>query len=68
MPTNLKIDDTLLDEAVQCGGFRTKKDAVNHALHEYVRQQKRVKLLELEGQIDFDKSYDYKAARNRKRL
>lgn len=36
MPTNLSIDDDLLNEARVLGGHRTKKDTVNEALREYV--------------------------------
>ena len=34
MPTNLAIDDKLLEEAQQISGHRTKKDTVNAALRE----------------------------------
>jgi len=36
MPTNLAIDDNLLDEALRIGGCRTKRETVNEALKEYV--------------------------------
>ncbi len=46
MPTNLSIDDQLLNEAVKISGLRTKKDTVNQTLKELVerrRQQESVR-------------------------
>lgn len=40
MPTNLALDDELIALAVQLGGHRTKRAAVNAALEEYVRRRK----------------------------
>jgi len=40
MPTNLAIDDQLLEEALKLGGHRTKKATVTEALEEYVRRRK----------------------------
>src|SRR5271165_371237 len=37
MPTNLALDDKLIDEARRIGGHATKKEAVTAALDEYVR-------------------------------
>jgi Arc/MetJ family transcription regulator len=67
MPTNLAIDDSLIDEARQLGGHRTKKDAVTAALQEYIRRRKQVGILRLAGKIDYEPLYDYKADRRRKR-
>jgi Arc/MetJ family transcription regulator len=63
MPTNLAIDDELLEEAVHLGGHRTKRAAVNEALAEYVRRRKRRKILTLFGKLDWEDAYDYKAER-----
>jgi len=38
---------------------------VTAALEEYVRRRKQLRIFELEGQIDYDPDYDYKAARRR---
>ena len=65
MATNLNLDDDLIEKAVRLGGHKSKKDAVNRALEEYVSQLKRVKSLESFGSFDFDPDYDYKAARAR---
>ncbi len=64
MPTNLSIDDDLLNEARVLGGHRTKKDTVNEALREYVLKRKQWQVVELFGQIDYDSDFDYKQQRN----
>jgi len=65
MPSNLAIDDKLLEEALHLGGLRTKKATVNEALKEYVQRRKQLKILDLFGQIDYDQDYDYKEQRRR---
>ena len=67
MPTNLAIDDRLIAEAKKLGRHRTKKEAVNAALDEYVRRRKQQKIVSLFGTIDYDESYHYKGERKRKR-
>jgi len=67
MPTNLALDDRLIQEAQKLGGHRTKKDAVNAALDEYVRRRKQMEIISLFGTIDYDPKYDYKRARRMKR-
>ena len=68
MPTNLALDDRLIEEARKAGRHKTKRDAVNAALREYIQHRKRLEMLSLLGTVDFDPSYDYKAERRRKRL
>ena len=63
MPTNLKLDDRLIDETVRLGKFKTKQEAVNTALAEFVHRRKRLRILELGGKIDFDAKWDYKQMR-----
>lgn len=63
MPTNLAIDDTLLNQALRLGGHRTKRETVNEALLEYVQRRKRLKTLDHLGTIDFDSRYDHRRAR-----
>jgi Uma2 family endonuclease len=65
MPTNLAIDDELLEEALRLGGHRTKKATVNEALKEYIQHRKQLKILDLFGQIDYDPDYNYKEQRSR---
>jgi Arc/MetJ family transcription regulator len=68
MPTNLVIDDKLIEEARRTGGHRTREEAVTTALEEYIRRHKQEKILAAFGTVDFDPEYDYKAERHRKRL
>jgi Arc/MetJ family transcription regulator len=65
MATNLAIDDRLLKEAQRVGGHRTKKDTVNEALREYIQRRQQAKVVDLFGQIEFDKTYDHKKQRRR---
>lgn len=67
MPTNLALDDRLIERARRIGGHRTKKDAVTAALEEYVQRRRQQRILELVGTIDYDPDYDYKASRRRRR-
>jgi len=67
MPTNLAIDDNLIEEARRIGQHKTKKEAVTQALSEYIAQRKRLEILSAFGTVDFDPKYSYKAERNRKR-
>lgn len=66
MPTNLALDDRLIEEARRAGGHKTKKEAVNAALGEYVRRRKQLQILNAFGSIDFDPNYDYKTERRRR--
>ena len=65
MPTNLAIDDRLLEEAQRIGGHRTKKATVTEALQEYIQRRRQAKILDLFGTIDVDPRYDYKKQRSR---
>jgi Arc/MetJ family transcription regulator len=67
MPTNLAIDDRLIQEAQKLGKHRTKKDAVTAALDEYIQRRKQQDVLPLFGTIEYDEGYDYKRERSRKR-
>ena len=66
MPTNLALDDKLVQEVKRLGGHTTKRAAVNEALREYVTRRKQKNILELFGTLEWDSQYDYKAARKRK--
>lgn len=64
MTTNLKIDLDLLNEAKRIGRFRTKKEAVNQALTEFVQHRRQMEILDWEGKVDFFDDYDSKSLRN----
>ena len=63
MATNLAIDDSLLEQAREVSGLRTKKAVVTQALVEYIQKRQQSKVLELFGTIDYDEDFDYKAQR-----
>ena len=66
MATNLSIDTSLLEDALQIGGLKTKRETVNLALKEFVQRRKHVDILSLFGTIEYNTDYDYKEARRRK--
>jgi putative antitoxin of VapBC-like toxin-antitoxin system len=65
MPTNLAIDDALLEQARRIGGHRTKKATVTEALVEYIQRRRQAKTIALFGTIDVDPRYHYRAQRRR---
>ena len=66
MPTNLAIDDQLLNEALKIGKKPSKRETVNEALREYIQRRKRLRALEAFGTIAMDPAYDYKRMRRRR--
>lgn len=67
MATNLALDDRLIEQARAMGGHKTKREAVNAALAEYVQRRKQLDVTKLFGQIEYEPDYDHKAQRRRKR-
>jgi hypothetical protein len=67
MPTNLDLDDRLIQEAQRIGAHKSKKAAVNAALEEYIKRRKQAAIIDLFGKVDFDSTWNYKAARRRQR-
>ncbi len=65
MPTNLAIDDRLIERARRVGHHKTKKEAVTAALDEYIKRRRQLRLLARFGTITYDRQYDYKAERRR---
>jgi hypothetical protein len=65
MPTNLAIDDKLLETAKRIGKHRTKKGVVTEALIEYIQRREQLNVLKLFGSIDYDSDYNYKVQRNK---
>ena len=65
MATNLALDDELITQAQKIGHHKTKKEAVNAALKEYIAIKKQLEIVDLFGTVDFDKSFNYKKSRKR---
>lgn len=66
MPTNINIDQQLLDEAKRLGGHHTKRATVDEALREYIQRRKRLGALKAFGSFDFDPNFNYKEERKRR--
>jgi len=65
MATNLALDQDLLERAFRLSGESTKKAAVTRALQEFIARREQRRVAELFGKLEWDASFDYKAARAR---
>jgi hypothetical protein len=63
MPTSLNLNPELLQEAIDLNLNTPIETLIETALREYIDQQKRLKIIELFGTIDYDEDYDYKQQR-----
>lgn len=63
MATNLKIDDKLLNEVLHLGQFKSKREAVNQALADFIQHHRQAEILRWEGKVDFFEDYDHKKLR-----
>ena len=63
MATHLDLDDKLIDAARKLGGHKTKREAVNRALQEYVQWLKQQAIVSEFGKIEYDRKYGYKKQR-----
>jgi len=66
MATNVLVDDKMVEEAVKLGNFKTKQEAMNVALTEFVQRRNRLRILELAGKIEFRPDWDYKKMRGKR--
>lgn len=57
MRTTLNIDDQLFDQIMATTTARTKTEAVNLALKEYVRLKRKEQLLALSGKIRIESNW-----------
>ena len=58
MHTTITIADTIFGELMRFTQAKTRTDAINQALSEWVRRQKLEKLKALRGKIRFDAEID----------
>lgn len=63
MRTTLAIKEELLDEVKALSGAKTKKDAVEKALEEFIKKRRQKDILALFGKIEIREDYDYKQER-----
>ncbi len=58
MPINIVLGDTLAQEPMRLSGARTPKALILKALEKFVKNRKRLNLLDLDGKIEFLDGYD----------
>ena len=58
MRTNIDIDDALMAEVMEAGGFKTKKAAVEESLRLLARTLSQGRLRALHGKLDWEGSLD----------
>ena len=58
MATHLAINDSLLHQAIEVSGRRTKKAVVTQALAEYVQKRQRAKVAGLFGSVQYNPAYE----------
>ena len=58
MRTNIEIDDALMQEAMEIGEIKTKKQAIEFALKEFIAASHRKKLMELRGKVEWEGNLD----------
>jgi Arc/MetJ family transcription regulator len=52
MRTTLAINEHLLEEVKALSGAKTKKEAVERAMKDYIHRRKSLRLLDLEGKVE----------------
>ena len=65
MRTNIVLDDRLVKEAMRLSNMRTKREAVDLALRDYVTRSKQRDILELLNEGLIAPKYDVRAVRRR---
>jgi Arc/MetJ family transcription regulator len=66
MRTTLAIKEDLLEEVKALSGVKTKKEAVERALEEFIRRRKAKKLLDYEGKMELSYTLSRLIERRRK--
>ncbi len=52
--TNIDLDDKLVKAGLKITHLRTKKELVNYALEELIKKERRKRIMELKGQIQWE--------------
>ncbi len=66
MRTNIVLNDKLVDEAFKYTDLSTKRELIDLALREFVRNHRKRDVRELFGKIKIANEYNYKAMRTEK--
>lgn len=64
--TNIVLDDKLVKRAMKLGGVRTKREAVDIALRNFVQTRSQKNILDLVGKGLIDPDYDVRVARGKR--
>jgi Arc/MetJ family transcription regulator len=52
--TNIVIDEKLLEDGLKATGLKTRRELVDYALRELLRQESQKKILELKGTVHWE--------------
>lgn len=63
MRTNIVLNDKLVQEAFRYADVSTKRELVELALSDFVRNHQRLDIRKLQGKIKLDPEYNYKKNR-----
>jgi Arc/MetJ family transcription regulator len=66
MRTTIVLNEDLLNEVKTLSGAKSKRDAVEKALEEFVRRRKARKLIALEGKMELSHTLDQLLERRKK--
>ncbi len=58
MRTNIVIDDQLMRDTLRVTGFKTKREAVDEALHTLLRLKRQEAIRSLRGKLDWQGDLD----------
>ncbi|MCF2442929.1 type II toxin-antitoxin system VapB family antitoxin [Dyadobacter sp. CY345] len=58
MRTNVEIDDSLMEEAMQLTQIKTKKQIIESALKEFIAATHRKQLMSLRGKVEWEGNLD----------
>lgn len=64
MRTNIVLDEKLVKTAMKLTKAKSKKELINLALEQFVKNLQKKNLMDLKGKIEFAEDYDYKTMRN----
>lgn len=58
MRTNIEIDNDLMDSALQLSKIKTKKEVVERALENFIKELRRKEMLKLRGKVEWEGDLD----------
>jgi Arc/MetJ family transcription regulator len=66
METNLAIDNTLLEYALQISGMKAESETINLALEEFIKRRKGENIISAFNTVEYDENYNYKELRGKR--